>query len=264
VGGRQALHPARYLGDYYRTVGPDERHTIAFLVETARAVPAGRSVLVFGAGPTLHHAFPFASCARSIDLSDVLPRNLREIERWLAAEAGAHDWRPFARHALACAGEAADEAGVARLEARTRARIGRLLHSDLRRRQPLAAAQQAYDVVVSTYCADSATDDIDTWALYMQRIATLVRPGGLLVVAALRRCRGYHVGGHVFPSANVDEADLRRVLAPLAAELHIEARHLPEQARHGYGGILLARGRMHPEPRRGRGPVALPAAVCAR
>jgi DNA integrity scanning protein DisA with diadenylate cyclase activity len=41
-----------------------------------------------------------------------------------------------------------------------------------------------------------------------------VRPGGLFVTAALRRSTGYVVGGKTFPSACVDESDLRRVLEP--------------------------------------------------
>jgi hypothetical protein len=235
--------PERYLADYYRGVEPDERLTLAFFVEAARAVPAGASVLVFGAGPTLHHAFPFAS-ARVIDLSDVLPGNLAEIRRWIDAESGAHNWRPFVRHTLGCEGRAADPAAVARRETQTRDRIGRLLLCDLRDAVPLGASHCAYDVVVTAYCPDSATGDAATWALYMQRIASLVRPGGLLVVAALRRCHGYHVGGRTFPSADIDEADLRAVLAALAIDVHVEAHPLPEQALHGYRGILLARCRI--------------------
>lgn len=235
--------PERYLADYYRAVEPDERLTLAFFVETARTVPAGASVLVFGAGPTLHHAFPFAS-ARIIDLSDVLPGNLAEIRRWIAAEPGAHDWRPFVRHTLGCESQTADADAIVRREAETRDRIGRLLLSDLRDPLPLGCSLRAYDVVVTAYCSDSATGDAVTWALYMRRIAALVRPGGLLVVAALRRCRGYHVGGRTFPSADIDEMDLQAVLAPLATDIHVEAHLLPEQAQHGYDGILLARCRI--------------------
>jgi hypothetical protein len=239
--------PQRYLADYYGAVEPDERHTIAYLVRAARDLPPSQSVLVFGAGPTLHHAFPFADRARVIDFSDVLPGNLQEIRHWISSEPGAHDWRPFVQHALVCAGRAATADAVAEREAQTWDKVGRLLPSDLRWPDPLGPDLHQYDVVVSAFCADSATDDIMTWALYMRRIAALVRPGGLLVIAALWRCRGYHVGGRTFPSANVDEPDLRRVLGPLADDLHVQAQLLPEQARHGYNGILLASGRIRLE-----------------
>ncbi len=234
--------PGRYLADYYREVEADERHTIAFLAEAAREMTGGEQVLIFGAGPTVHHAFAFAGQAGAIDLSDFLPANLAEIERWRADAPGAHDWRPFARHTLACEGAPTDVAGVARRIAATRARIGRTLLSDLRDPRPLGHAPRAYDVVVTAYCADSATDDLAIWQSYMHRIAALVPPGGLLVVAALRRAHGYRVGGRVFPSANLDAADLRHVLTPSFPDLRVETRTLPTQERHGYGGILLARG----------------------
>jgi NNMT/PNMT/TEMT family len=78
--------PQRYLADYYGAVEPDERHTIAYLVRAARDLPPSQSVLVFGAGPTLHHAFPFADRARVIDFSDVLPGNMQEIRHWISSE----------------------------------------------------------------------------------------------------------------------------------------------------------------------------------
>ncbi|MER2509746.1 MAG: hypothetical protein ABTQ27_13470 [Amaricoccus sp.] len=67
--------------------------------------------------------------------------------------------------------------------------------------------------------------------------------GGRLLVPALRRARGDHLGGRTFPSANLDATDPRRTLTPFVPDLQIETRRPPTQARHGYGGILLTRGR---------------------
>jgi hypothetical protein len=77
----------------------------------------------------------------------------------------------------------------------------------------------------------------------MQRIAGMVRPGGTLMTAALRRSSGYVVGGKTFPSPNVDESDMRAVLEPCfgRANLTIEACELAEQGSHGYASIVLAR-----------------------
>ena len=90
-----------------------------------------------------------------------------------------------------------------------RQRITRLRHGDLRLPDPLGDRSR-YDVVISAYCADLATDDPEVWALYMRRIVGLVRPGGLLLVAALGNARGYIVGSAVFPSASIGADDLRR------------------------------------------------------
>ena len=77
----------------------------------------------------------------------------------------------------------------------------------------------------------------------MDHIGGLVRPGGTFITAALRRCRGYIVGGKSFPCANVDEHDLRAVLEPSFDRDNtlIEVRELAEHESKGYSGIVLAR-----------------------
>jgi hypothetical protein len=239
--------PAAYLKEYYGAVEPDERATIAFFVDALKDVTPGEPVLVFGAGPTLHHVFLAAETASEVHLGEYLPANRREIERWLKRDARAHDWRPFVRYTLECEGldgPAAEE--ITFREELTRARITRLMEVDLRKDSPLGDANpRRYGTVISAYCADSATDDKAEWAAYMRRIAGLVRPGGTLLVAALRHSRGYVVGGKTFPSPNVDEADLQAVLEPCfgRGSLTIQVCKLGGPDPKGYSSIMLASAR---------------------
>jgi NNMT/PNMT/TEMT family len=241
--------PRQYLADYYSTVESDERQTIAFFVEAMRHAAPNEPVLIFGVGPTLHHVFLAAGRDNEIHLGDYLPANLKEIERWINHDRNAHNWEPFVRHTLACEGLAfPTDKDVARREEVTRAKISKLLEIDLRRANPLGeAATPRYDTVISAYCADSATSDKVVWAEYMARIANLVRPGGMLITAALRRSSGYLVGGKLFPSAGVDEDDLRRVLEPIFGSdgLVIEVCELPEAGLKNYTSIVLARAKKH-------------------
>ena len=165
--------PGQYLDDYYRTVEPDERRTIAFFVDAIREAPPDEPILVFGVGPTLHHVFLAAGKASEIHLGDYLPANLREIQRWLERDPGAHDWRPFVRYTLECEGAAAPSAAqVTEREELTRARITRLVAVDLRRDEPLGKGGEAtYGTVISAYSADSATADHAIWQAYMRRVA---------------------------------------------------------------------------------------------
>jgi NNMT/PNMT/TEMT family len=126
-------------------------------------------VLFFGVGPTLHHVFLAARHVSEIHLGDYLPKNLREIERWLDRDPEAHDWRPFVRYTLECEGTAsATDDQIGMREELTRARITRLVEVDARQPPPTA---ERYATVVSAYCADSATADRNTWAQYMRNIA---------------------------------------------------------------------------------------------
>ena len=229
--------PEEYLADYYAVVEPDELETIAFFTEAMRQTVPDEPILFFGTGPTLHHVFLSAGRASEIHLADYLPRNLAAIDRWLQRDPDAHDWRPFVRYTLECEGHRAPtEAQLAQREELTRAKVTRLLEADAGDREPVG---EHYGTVVSAYCADSATADRATWETYMRHIAGLVRPGGVFITAALRRSRSYLVGGKQFPSADVDEHDLRAVLEP-EFDCSIEVREVPEHARLGYAGIVLA------------------------
>jgi hypothetical protein len=230
--------PGDYLADYYGAVEPDERETIPFFVDAMREAEPDEPVLFFGVGPTLHHVFLAAPHASEIHLADYLPGNLREIERWLARDPGAHDWRPFVRYTLQCEGiEDPTAQQLTEREELTRARVTRLLEVDARRPSPL---EQRYATVVSAYCADSATEDRAVWETFMEHISGLVRPGGVFVTAALRRCRHYVVGGKRFPSADVDEYDVHAVLTRRFEHATVEARRLAEHSAQGYSGIVLA------------------------
>lgn len=241
----KAWSPAEYLADYYGAVDVDERNTIAFFSEAARRMPAGEPALVFGAGPTLHHVFPIATRASEIHLGDYLRCNLDEISRWIGQDGGAHDWRPFVRHALRCEGMAnPTREAILDRERLTRARITTLLEVDIRKDRPLADAQRCYATVLSAYCADSATASLEEWQLYMRRIVELVRPGGTLLVAALGKTHSYLVGGKAFPSPMIDTTHVERMLRDYfpEGELTVRTVPVPECAQHGYSSIILAAG----------------------
>jgi hypothetical protein len=237
--------PAAYLAGYYRAVDADEQHTIAFITEAARRMPADEPALVFGAGPTLHHVFPIARYASEIHLGDYLRSNLEEISRWIRKDKGAHDWQPFVSYALKCEGIThPTPSDIGSREQLVRTRTTKLLDVDVRNDQPLGDARGCYGTVLSAYCADSATADLDVWRAYMRRIVGLVRPGGTLLVAALGQTQSYFVGGKVFPSPMLDAVDMARMLQAYfpESELTIRIVPVPECAPHGYSSIILAAG----------------------
>jgi hypothetical protein len=240
--------PRDYLTDYYDSVQADERATIAFFVDSLRHATPGTPVLLFGVGPTMHHVFLTAVAATEIHLAEYLPNNLSEIERWIQRAPDAHNWRPFVERTLECEGVVCPTHEQVRdREELTRAKVTSLLAGDARLPNPLGVHGAApYDTVISAYCADSATADVATWERYMRHIGGLVKPGGLLITAALRHSTGYNVGARTFPSACVGESDLIRALAPEFDwdDGLIQVRDLPTtDESHGYASIMLARVR---------------------
>jgi NNMT/PNMT/TEMT family len=245
---------AAYLKDYYSTVAEDEEATLRFLVDTLAGEPLVDEALEFGAGPTVHHALALAPHAKAIDVADLLVENLNAVQAWVERRPEAHDWRAFTRHVLRCEGRSAAPNAVAAREHHTRGRLRRLLPADVAQPHPLGVrGHRRYGIVVSCFCADSVTRHKAAWSCYMRHIAGLVAPGGLLLLAALRRCTSYRVGAMSFPSACVDEHD---VAARLALEgfdpagTRIEVATAPRQRRLGYDGVVLAAARLAAGPPR--------------
>lgn len=241
-------NPAAYLATYYSQVEVEERHTLRFLTQEAQKLPPNASVLEFGIGPTLHHMLPFAARAREIHVADLLPANLAAVRQWCRAEPGAFNWHAFTREVLIC--EGIIDPGETVIQAReqlVREKLTRCLIGDARRHHPLGEHHTCkYECVVTCYCADSATANKHDWFRYLQHTTSLLAPGGQLIVAALRNCSSYNVGQHQFPSARIDEHDLRRALTLLGFDMSsaiLQVCETPEQAAFGFESIVLASAR---------------------
>jgi SAM-dependent methyltransferase len=231
-----------YLRDYYSRVETEEDHTLEFLVKQCNRLSTGSTILEFGCGPTLHHVLPFSRKAAYVHVADLLPSNLEAIRRWQSRDPSAHDWRTFTGRVQQFEGiEQSTAHDIHSREELTRAVITRRIVADARHARPLGELTQRYDCVITCYCADSATADKLEWRGLMRNIATLLAPGGLLLVAALRRCRSYVVGPHTFPAANIDGSDLDSVYRELGmSTVAIETINVPDRSPHGFDSILLS------------------------
>jgi NNMT/PNMT/TEMT family len=237
-----------YLRDYYSRIEIDEALTLRFVLREARKIAPGAAALEFGAGPTAHYLIALSAYVSVIDAADFLEPNLQEIERWMLKSQGAHDWQPFVRYILACEGHKnPDEKAIRLREALARRRISKLLACDASMARPLkTGAAEQYDVLLTCFCADSATSSKAEWRRFMLNILSLLKPGGMLIMSALRSCRWYKVGDNWYPSANLDENDLQSVLEFTGFELNqtcIETWEVPDQEHRGYDKILLVSAR---------------------
>ena len=240
-------NPLDYLADYYTHVEQDEQRTLGFLVQEFEKIEGRPVALEFGVGPTLHRALSLSPYAREIHVADYLPSNLEEIRRWQKGAFGAHDWKPFTEAILAYEGVPAPrKRDIHRRESLTRRRITDFFVGDASSSYPIGRqAGRRYDLLLSCYCADSATNDKAEWLRYMTNILRLLEPGGFFVTAALRNCRHYRVGNRYFPSANVNEDDFENLFRQLDFDMRrtiIQVEDVPEHDAIGYGSIVLASG----------------------
>ena len=235
--------PRAYLDEYYADIGGENDALLRFYVEVYKQISPDSILLDFSGGPTIYPLIAAAEKVKEIHFSDYLETNLAETRKWLQNDETAFDWRGFVQrtleieHASPCS-----PAAVIQREAAIRQRVTRLITCDVTQPCPIVGASQHYDIVVSNFCAESATDDRDQWLVFVQNILSLLKPGGQFILTALKGARHYSVGTKIFPAVEIDEQDLIQTLGLLGClpdSIRLRSVPVDRPARH-YHGLMFA------------------------
>jgi SAM-dependent methyltransferase len=230
--------PRAYLAEYYLGLSPENDFVLRFYHETYAALEGGLRLLEVGGGPTVYQLISASGKAREIVFADYLETNLDEVRDWLQRVPTAFDWTPYLERVAALESANGEPSGAAALAARVRSRITRLVRCDLTCDRPLAPETVAgFDVVSSAFCLEGVTQDRRMFAVFLQRVASLLREGGKLVATVVRDSEAYKVGPSYFPACPLDEGSLTRALARAGfAGVRISSLRTDED--HGYTGIM--------------------------
>lgn len=236
--------PRDYNREYYSEITLDGQYLMEWVVECVQKAPPMDVALEFGSGPTVLHTFPLIKKTKEIHLAEYLQVNREEVQRWVNKEGDTHDWSQFTREFLRMEGnQSPSDAEVEAREEQVRQAITQVMHADAGEENPLGADKRGfYPLVTALCCADSATNDKDTWRLYMKNIASLVKPGGMLVISACGGHDFYRVGERRFPGACVSGRDMLNCLQELGfGDIDLRLRQVPDSAGQGFSTTILAR-----------------------
>lgn len=238
--------PVKYLNTYFQELRKDEDETLKFLVRSIQSLKNGKhlKVLEFGAGPTVVHAIAATPVASEIHIADYLRENLAETRRWINEDKNAFNWDLFTKRILQLEGVNPTEKEISERNNELRKKVKNLLRCDASLEFPLSEKKQTYDLLIMTYCIDSATSSKDVWRAYMKNVLKLLAPQGTMLMAALHNCQFYTVGNYCFPSANLNEEDLKHSLLNNGfnpENISIEVQEVPECKQEGYSSLLFAK-----------------------
>jgi len=238
--------PNAYLDEYYSDLGGENMALLRFLAETWLRLPKGGVLLDFGGGPAIYTLISAAAYVDEIHFADYLETNLDEVRRWLADEPTAFDWDEFIRAALELErGGGCSELDVDRRAREIRGCVTKLFPCDASRTPPIERPHRQYDVLSTSFCAESATSDRAQWRAYMANIVSVLKPGGWLVMSALEGATRYAVGPHAFPAVDLtpcDVAELLRELGFTSASIQVESIPADRPSRD-YAGLMVASAR---------------------
>jgi len=241
--------PQAYLQDYYADMGAENLAIMQFLVRSFRDIAPDSTLLDFGGGPTIYTLITASARLREIHFCDYLEANLQAVQKWLYGDDDAFDWTHFIKTTLVLEGRDYSRESVKAREKQIRQNVTRVMRCDANHPSPLNGNTRQYDLLVSNFCAESVTNDREQWRSFVENITSLLKPGGKLVMSALKGADSYAVGNEVFPAVFILEDDLIQALgdAGFAEEsLQIDSVPADRPSRH-YQGLMLATATKRPQ-----------------
>ncbi|XP_068161752.1 phenylethanolamine N-methyltransferase-like [Antennarius striatus] len=210
----------------------------------------GDLLVDIGSGPTLYQVLSGCEVFNKVILTDFLEVNRQELNLWLQEDGGCNlDWTPYLKHVCKLEGRRPSE--WTEKAARLRQVVTDVLPVDVHRPQPLALhalPPAGADCLVSAFCLESVSPDLDAFNRALGHIGGLLRPGGhLLLIGALEESYYFGGPGVKIPVVPLNEAQVCEGLKENGFTLiRLEVYTLPQDMRVGVDdvtGVFFAKAR---------------------
>lgn len=241
------FEPKDYLATYYSDITSENSDILQFFTETAETVSQHLTkksrLLDFGSGPTIYALIAFSKYVSEIHICDYLEANLNEVRQWLGQDVSAFDWSEFVKFVLTYENQLAggenknSHDAIIKREALIRKLVSQTFTCDAYSAEPIDQPY-TYEVVISTCCAESTTDDKTTWQRILGNICSLVKPEGFLVLSTIEGAGSYAVGEKTFQAVCLDLEDITDALSVngfVVQQINTIPASVPS---YGYKGII--------------------------
>lgn len=241
------FNPREYLDEYYTHIGLENESLLKFFAEVFKNMKSNIKILEFGGGPTVYQLISGANKAEFIHFADYLEENLKEIKLWKQNSSTAFNWSEFVKRALELEGKKdVKKNDIDKREKLLRSKITKFLYCDAFRAKPLGEIHHNYyDIVSVGFVPESITSSKTKWIEAVTNICGLVKENGTLLMTALKESTYWRTGKNLFPSVNINETDIEKLLNNLGFKFikstSIPAEIVDENADNyeGYKGMIF-------------------------
>ena len=211
------VFPLKHLHHFYNTVSLDRK---------LQSSAAGLTILDFGCGPNPIYQISASMFASEIVMAEYTEKNRLFLQQWLSRDAAAHDWSPFF-DLVVREWEGKTERDAREREDLVRSKIKAVVPCDITRDPPIADEYKGpYDVVFSSLCLEVASKTEEEYTAGVAKLASLVKPGGKLVLYSVfsrnessgEHSSFYSVGSEIFVAFYLSQDKMFSTLT--AAGLH--------------------------------------------
>ncbi len=212
--------PRDYLNYYYKRIDEENQALLEFFAEAYKDVPQNSKMMEFSGGPTIYQIITAANHVEQVDFSDYLQANLNEIKLWKSSDPSAFNWDRFIKEALKIEGLPASGKDIKNREHLVRKKINKLILGDAFMTDPCGPEyRNYYDVLGVSFVPEGITDSKDIWQSAISNIASLLKPGGLLAMAAILEAKFWMSGPQVLPAVYLKEENFRKIFPKLGLSI---------------------------------------------
>uniref|UniRef100_A0A8C4SX19 Zgc:64002 n=1 Tax=Erpetoichthys calabaricus TaxID=27687 RepID=A0A8C4SX19_ERPCA len=227
---------AAYLTTYYssETGNAFEGSQLSFTLSTlcqafASGHITGKLLIEIGSGPTLHNALIASEYFQEIIMSDYTECNRKEIEKWLRRESGAYDWSHVSKFICDIEGK---RSTIEEREEKTRSVIKQVLKCDVTQINPFhPIVLEPADCLLTSLCLEVACKDQEAYQNALGNIATLLKPGGTLIMIGVLKETFYRLGKYKYSCLCIDQNFVKSALQKQGFVIQkFEAKPGPDKA----------------------------------
>lgn len=230
--------PRAYVREYYSSIGTENSFLLHFHEAVSQTLPPNGRMLEFGGGPTIYQLLSACTQVREIVFSDFLAANRNEVSLWLREDPGALEWNEYLDFVLRMKELEQTAQSRAWLQRELSRKVSAVVECDAFRKNVLGGySTEPFDVVASSFCLECITGEESEFLGAVKHVESLLRPGGTLVLALLKRAYGYKVGELLFPAFPLSEGYASAMLEELGYEV-LYLGSIPAEAEQGYDGIM--------------------------
>ena len=189
------------------------KHLARFYTGTMSGVaPNSLKVLDYGCGPSIAYSISAAPKASEIILADYSSGNREYIQKWLDKDPTLCDhWSPYFKHVVQTLEGGSEEEAVQR-QNMLREKIKAVLPCDLREEVFIPDAygnKGSYDIIMSFLCLENCCDDLASYERGFEKLASLVKKGGYLLLCSTRR-EGAEEGFYIVGGTRYNNISLKK------------------------------------------------------
>lgn len=229
--------PTQYLKDYYTHLGSESKQVLDWYNKIYDSIQPQSTLLEIGGGPTIYQLIAAVKKINKIHFTDIDQRNIDIIKQWISN----NDcfWDQWFNYSIFGNKKIKNDILLA-----TKSEVSKKI-IDLSILDIANSNNQStnlFDIVQSTYCPESATDDISEYKRMLKNISSYLKPGGILIMAALEGAIVYKIGNKHLPAIYLDEDLINEYLTDAGFKIESIQKIVSDNSNKSkYHGFLMVK-----------------------